>query len=62
MSVTIPLVLVLAVLAWVAWQYLGLRAWQAVVCLLLGFLLAGTSVDPILMRVLILIVRSLTGR
>ena len=62
MSVTVPVVVVLVVLAWVAWRYMGLRAWQAILCLLLGFLLAATSAAPLLHRALILIVRSLTGR
>ena len=43
LSLSVPLVIVLAALAWVAWRFLGLRAWQAVVCLLLGFVLAATS-------------------
>jgi hypothetical protein len=61
-SVSVPLVVVLAVLAWVAWRFLGLRAWQAVTCLLLGFVLAATSAAPLVHRALILIVRALTGR
>jgi uncharacterized membrane protein len=46
MTVSIPLVLLVAVLAYVAYRYLGLRAWHAVVCMILGFLLAATSAAP----------------
>lgn len=62
LRVSVSLVIMLAALAWVAWRFLGLRAWQAVVCLLLGFLLAATSAAPLVHRALILIVRALTGR
>jgi hypothetical protein len=46
MTVSIPLVLLVAVLAYVAYRHLGLRAWHAVVCMILGFLLAATSAAP----------------
>ena len=62
MTISIPLIVVLGALAWVAWRYMGLRTWQAIVCLLVGFLLAATSVAPGIHRALITIVRSLTGR
>ena len=57
----IPVVVVLAALAWVAWRYMGLRTWQAALCLLLGFLLAATTAAPAIRRALVGIVRSLTG-
>ena len=46
MTVTIPLVVLVAALAWVAWRFMGLRMWQLILCLLLGFLLAATSAAP----------------
>lgn len=46
MTVSIPLVLLVAVLAYVAYRHLGLRAWHAVVCMILGFLIAATSAAP----------------
>ena len=46
MNVTIPLVALAAVLAYVAYRHMGLRAWHAIVCALLGFLLAATSAAP----------------
>ena len=46
MTVTIPLVVLVAALAFVAWRFMGLRIWQLILCLLLGFLLAATSAAP----------------
>ena len=46
LTVTIPLVVLVAALAWVAWRFMGLRMWQLILCLLLGFLLAATSAAP----------------
>jgi hypothetical protein len=40
---------------------MGLRTWQAVLCLLLGFLLAATSSAPAIRHVVTHIVRSLIG-
>jgi hypothetical protein len=46
MTVTIPLVAVIGVAAWICYRYMGLRLWHLLVCLLLGFLLAATSFAP----------------
>jgi hypothetical protein len=46
MIVSIPLFALVAVLVYVAYRYLGLRAWQAFACILLGFLLASTGAAP----------------
>src|SRR5690242_8044057 len=46
LTVSIPLVLVLGVAVWAAWRYMGLRTWQAILCMLLGFLLAATTAAP----------------
>ena len=46
MTISIPLVALVAVLAYVAYRYMGLRVWHAMVCALLGFLLAATSAAP----------------
>ena len=61
MTVTVPLVVVVAALAFVAWRFMGLRMWQLIVCLLLGFLLAATSAGPGINNVLSGIIRALTG-
>ena len=46
MTISIPLVAVLGAVVWLAWRYMGLRTWQAILCLLLGFLLAATTAAP----------------
>jgi hypothetical protein len=60
--VTIPLVVLVAVLALVAWRYMGLRMWQLILCLLLGFLLAATSAAPAINNLVTGIVQAITGR
>jgi NhaP-type Na+/H+ or K+/H+ antiporter len=46
MTVTFPVLLVIAVVAYACYRYMGLRLWHLAVCLLLGFLLAATSAAP----------------
>jgi hypothetical protein len=46
MNVSIPLIALAAVLAYIAYRHMGLRAWHAIVCALLGFLIAATSAAP----------------
>jgi hypothetical protein len=46
MTITIPLVLVIGIVAWACYRYMGLRLWHLLVCLILGFLLAATSFAP----------------
>jgi hypothetical protein len=45
-NVSIPLLTLMAIVAFVAYRHMGLRAWHAVVCLILGFLLASTGAAP----------------
>lgn len=46
MTVSIPLVLIAAAIVYLAWRYMGLKVWHAIVCLLFGFLLAATVAGP----------------
>ena len=46
MTITIPLVFIAGVIVWLAYRYMGLRVWQAIVCLIFGFLLAATTAAP----------------
>lgn len=46
MNVTLPLVVVLGVIAWAAIKFLGIRLWVAVVIALFGFYLADTFLAP----------------
>lgn len=61
MTVSVPLVAILAVAVWLAWRYMGLRAWHAAVCLLCGVFLATTSAGPEIRRLVAVLVQSLTG-
>ncbi|MET8786711.1 hypothetical protein FNH09_18270 [Streptomyces adustus] len=46
MTVSLPLVLVLGLIAWAAIKFLGVRVWIAVVIALFGFLLSRTFLAP----------------
>ena len=46
MTVSIPLVVIFGILVFVAYRYMGLRAWHAIVALIFGFLLAATTAAP----------------
>jgi hypothetical protein len=46
MTVTIPLVALAGILVFIAYRYMGLRMWHAILALVLGFLLAATSAAP----------------
>jgi hypothetical protein len=52
MTITLPLVAIVAIVAYIAYRHMGLRAWHAIVCALLGFLLAATSAAPQIRNVL----------
>ena len=61
MTVSIPLVALLGVVVYVAWRYMGLRVWQAVLCLLFGFFLAATTAAPAIPHLVTAIVQWLTS-
>jgi hypothetical protein len=46
MTVSIPLLTLMAIGVFVAWRHMGLKLWHALVCLVLGFLLASTGAAP----------------
>ncbi|MFC8145864.1 hypothetical protein ACFUKV_29630 [Streptomyces paradoxus] len=46
MTVSLPLVFVLGVIAWAAIKFLGIRLWVAVVITLFGFWLSHTILAP----------------
>ncbi|MGW3262784.1 hypothetical protein [Streptomyces sp. NPDC001056] len=46
MTVSLPLVLVLGLIAWGAVKFLGVRVWIVVVIALFGFLLSKTFLAP----------------
>lgn len=59
--VSVPLVAILGLIVFIAWRFMGLRVWMAVVCLLFGFFLAATSAAPDIRRMVTSIVRALSG-
>jgi hypothetical protein len=59
--VSIPLVAIIGAVVYLAWRYMGLRVWQAVLCLLFGFLLAATTAAPSIHDVIVAVVRWLSG-
>jgi hypothetical protein len=61
MTVSIPLVAILGLAVFVAYRYMGLRAWQAVLCLLAGFLLAATTAAPEIRSMITAVVQWLSG-
>ena len=61
MVVSIPLVVILGAVVYLAWRYMGLRVWQAVLCLLFGFLLAATTAAPSIHDAITAVVRWLSG-
>ncbi|MBV9405186.1 MAG: hypothetical protein JO211_07565 [Acidobacteriaceae bacterium] len=57
MTVTIPLVAIVGLVVYLAWRYMGLRVWHAIVSLIFGFLLAATTAAPEIRNVLVGIVQ-----
>jgi len=45
-TISVPLVALLGAVVFAAWRYMGLKVWQAVLCLLFGFFLAATTAAP----------------
>jgi hypothetical protein len=52
-TVSIPLVVIFAVIVYLAYRYMGLRIWHAIVSVILGFLLAATTAAPEIRHLLI---------
>jgi hypothetical protein len=46
MNLSIPLVVIFGITAFIAYRYMGLRIWHAIVVLIFGFLLAATTAAP----------------
>jgi hypothetical protein len=61
LTISIPLIVILGALLWIAWRFMGLRTWQAILCLLAGFLLAATSAAPDIRHALIGIIQTISG-
>jgi hypothetical protein len=59
-TVSVPLVVIVATIVYLAWRYMGLRIWHAIVSLILGFLLAATTAAPEIHNLLAGLVQWLT--
>ncbi|TDD24089.1 hypothetical protein E1287_38405 [Actinomadura sp. KC06] len=60
MNLSVPLVVVLGAVVWVAWRYMGLRGWHIAMCLLFGFFLAATSGAPEIRQLASVLVQSVS--
>ncbi len=60
MTVSIPLVALAGVTVYLAWRFMGLRIWQAILCLIFGFLLAATTAAPAIHNLITGLVQWLT--
>jgi hypothetical protein len=60
MTVSIPLVALAGLAVYLAWRFMGLRIWQAILCLLFGFLLAATAAAPVIHNLITGLVQWLT--
>ena len=61
MTLSIPLIALIAAVVYVAYRNMGLRAWHAIACMILGFLLAATAAAPQITAILTAIIRWLGG-
>jgi hypothetical protein len=52
MTVSIPIVALFALGVYIAYRFMGLRIWHALMCVLCGFLVAATSAGPAINHVL----------
>lgn len=62
MTITVPLVVLVGAVVWIAWRYIGLRVWHLVLCLVFGFLLASSAAAPSIDRLLTGLVRMVTTK
>ena len=60
MIVSVPLIAIVALVVYLAWRYMGLKVWQAIVCLILGFLIAATTAGPEIHKILVDLIQRLT--
>jgi predicted membrane metal-binding protein len=61
MAISISLVALLAIAVWTLYRFAGLKLWHGLVCMLLGFYLASSSVAPEVRSTVTSVVRALTG-
>ncbi len=59
--ISISLVLLLGAAIVLAWRYMGLRPWQAVICIAFGFYLAQTTAAPAVRNLITSLVNALSS-
>jgi ABC-type phosphate transport system auxiliary subunit len=52
MTVTVPLVALIGVVVYIAYRYMGMRFWHALIAAIFGFLLAATTAAPEIQNIL----------
>jgi hypothetical protein len=60
MTATIPLVAIAGFVVYLAYRYMGMRIWHAIICTIFGFLLGATSAAPQINQLLTTIVQWLS--
>jgi hypothetical protein len=60
MTATIPLVAIAGFVVYLAYRYMGMRVWHAIICTIFGFLLGATSAAPQISQLLAVIVQWLS--
>jgi hypothetical protein len=60
MTATIPLVAIAGFVVYLAYRYMGMRVWHAIICAIFGFLLGATSAAPQISQLLAAIVQWLS--
>ena len=60
MTATIPLVAIAGAVVYLAYRYMGMRVWHAIICTIFGFLLGTTSAAPQINQLLTAIVQWLS--
>jgi len=61
-AVSISLVVLLGVAAWLLHRYGGMKIWQGLICALFGFYLSATSLAPQIRSSVTAIIRALAGQ
>lgn len=60
MTATVPLVAIAGFVVYLAYRYMGMRVWHAIICTIFGFLLGATSAAPQINQLLAAIVHWLS--
>jgi hypothetical protein len=61
LAISISLITLLAIAVWTLYRFAALKLWHGLVCMLLGFYLASSSVAPVIRSTVTSIIRALTG-